>query len=974
MTTNESREPGFIGRQPELAVLTAALDHARAGRGQIVMLAGEPGIGKTRTARELAAYAEQNGVKTLWGSCYEGDGAPPYWPWTQALAPYVEHLSAADLSRLLEYGNAGIAEMIPQIGQKLPYLVKPPALEPEQAQFRLFDSVAMFLKNASASGPLLIVLEDLHWADHASLMLLEFVISATSGAPLMLLGTYRDVELGRRHPLSRTLGELVRDSSFQRLYLSSFNPTEVGRFVESRASISLDASELEFVHRRTGGNPLFLNELIRLQTEEGDSEALKTGLPEGIRDVIGRRLDRLSPDCNDILAVASILGRDFTLAHLGPLTEVVTDDRLSDLLEEASSAWVIEALPQPVGGYRFTHALVQETLAGELSTTRKVRLHARIAKSLEELYGENVEAHAAELAFHFAEAQTVLGTEKHIHYSLLAGGQALKAYANEDALSHFQNGLAGKEGHPMDAESAALFFGLGRAQLCMLQSYEIQDAMDGLRRAFEYYAANGDIADAVAVAEYQFASSAGQRTGLAELISRALTLVPPDSPEAGRLLSRFGLIIATEEGEFEKASLAFDRALVIAEREADKTLEIWTLVNSSRAYLNQLQFQEAIERGKRAIQLTQSTEEPRAEAYANFFVVLAYYSLGDPESARLHANQMVASTEKLHERFFLCVALWAQETIARLTGDMQLARDFNERGLRVSPLEPRLLFTRALLEYELGEFAQGRSYIERLLESMRLTSPGPTYQYALPSIAIPLTSRMSGSGEFIAIAKAAAETVLSSNSATPMTAMFSECGLAMVALWERNDVAAKELYGALKCHKGTMLIGGGMCIDRLLGLLSETFGRLDQAIAHFEDALDFCRDAGYRSEYAWTVHDHALAVSQRDNGEDQFRAAALVAEALDICQEIGLVPLKRLLEIVQKGTKSPSYPDRLSRREVDVLRLVATGKSNQEIAKTLLIAISTVARHVSNILAKTSAANRTEAAAYAAKHGLVEHR
>ena len=215
-------QPGqiFVGRQREMETLTAALDDALSGSGRMVMLAGEPGIGKTRLAQELASRAESLGVQVMWGSCYEGAGAPPYWPWTTAITSYVERLNTEELASILTSGNTGISEIIPQIAKKLPGLAKPPALAPEQARFQLFDSVATFLNGSATSNPMLVILEDLQWADHASLMLLEFVISVVSGARLMLLGTYRDVELGRRHPLSLTLGKLLREASFQRIHLS----------------------------------------------------------------------------------------------------------------------------------------------------------------------------------------------------------------------------------------------------------------------------------------------------------------------------------------------------------------------------------------------------------------------------------------------------------------------------------------------------------------------------------------------------------------------------------------------------------------------------------------------------------------------------------------------------------------------------------------------------------------------------------
>ena len=192
----------FVGRQREMGELKVALDDAMAGQGRLVMLAGEPGIGKTRTAQELASYAETLNAQVWWGRCYEEQGAPPYWPWLQPLRSYIQQQTPQQLQAEMGSGAADIAEIVPELGEKLPNLETAPALEPEQARFRLFSSITNFLKNAAQSQPLMLVLDDLHWADRSSLLLLEFLAREIETTPLMVLGTYRDVEVSRRHPLS----------------------------------------------------------------------------------------------------------------------------------------------------------------------------------------------------------------------------------------------------------------------------------------------------------------------------------------------------------------------------------------------------------------------------------------------------------------------------------------------------------------------------------------------------------------------------------------------------------------------------------------------------------------------------------------------------------------------------------------------------------------------------------------------------
>ena len=447
----------FVGRQREMGELKACLEDALSGRGRLVTLVGEPGIGKTRTALELATYAGLRQAQVLWGRCHEGEGAPAYWPWVQAIRSYVRAVEPEQLRSDMGTGASDIGQVVSDVRDRLPGLEAPPQLEPEQARFRLFDSITAFLKSAGRRQPLVLILDDLHWADHPSLLLLEFVARELSNARLLIIGTYRDVELSRQHPLSRSLGELTRERLFQRVLLRGLDKEDVRRFIELASGITPPTGMVEAVHRQTEGNPLFVTEVVRLLVQEGELTQEKAGqrdswsvrIPEGVREVIGRRLDRLSERCNETLTIASVVGREFTLEQLSPLIEdpsagsgqAMTEARLLDVLDEALSARVIEELPKSVGRYQFTHALIQETLAGELSTTRKVRLHARIAEAFELLYGDNAEAHAAELTHHFAEAQTVLGKEKLVRYSLLAGERALSSFAFQEGLAHFERGL-----------------------------------------------------------------------------------------------------------------------------------------------------------------------------------------------------------------------------------------------------------------------------------------------------------------------------------------------------------------------------------------------------------------------------------------------------------------------------------------------------------------------------------------------------
>jgi DNA-binding CsgD family transcriptional regulator/tetratricopeptide (TPR) repeat protein len=980
----------FVGRQREMDALKAALEEAISGHGRLLMLEGEPGIGKTRTAQEMASYAKSRGTQVLWGWCYEEAGAPPYWPWVQPLRSYIQHQEPDQLRSQMGLGAADIAEIISDVGEKLPGLEPPLALEPEKARFRLFDSITTFLKNTAQSQGLMLVLDDLHWADKASLFLLQFLARQLVESRLLVVGCYRDVELSRRHPLSETLAQLSRQPGFRRYMLPGLDREDTGRFIEATAGIGPPQKLVEIIYEHTEGNPYFMTEVVRFLSEQGGMTHEEPGvphdiqIPEGVREVIGQRLNRLSDQCNGVLTTASIIGREFSLAQLTQLINDLSEDRLLRALEEPLAAGVIQELSGSSERYQFTHALIQQTLAEELSAARRVRLHARIAQVLEEIYGLEAEAHAPELAYHFAEAESVLGIEKLVRYSLLAGEQSLAAYAWEEALAHFERGL-GAMGTALegtlparDANEAALLFGLGRARAATTQRYQLQSPVDLLNRSFAYYEKAGDVAQAVAVAEYPLPTAPLSRTGAALFIPRALNLVPSDSLAAGRLLSSYGVELGRVENDHANAQDMFSKALTIARREQDSALEARILAESAIVDLYHLHLGEAVEKAKQALELAHSLDEPRAALFAHEVAARALVRMGEAATALQHASADLELAEKLRDRDRLVLALWLNATVYRQLGDWQRARSLIDRGLGSAPQDLTLLGDRALLEYEVGNFSQGQACLEQALEIIHsIVASRPSSQYSLPAQIIPGVARITGALDRLEVAATAAESILSSPLANPLFALYARAGLGLLAVLRDDAAAAATQYEALQSRQLPMF--SLICCDHLLGLLAQTMGRLDEAMGHFENAISFCNKGGYRPELAWTCYDYADLLLSRTNHGDWKKAMSLLGESLAASTELGMDPLiERVTVRKENGAPgrylsgiSPTYPDGLTRREVEVLRLIAAGRSNREIAQELTISLKTVARHISNIFAKISAANRTEAAAYAARHKLV---
>jgi len=473
----------FVGRDAERARLRAALDSALGGQGQLVLVAGEAGIGKTRVAEELAADARAREVRVVWGRCHEGEGAPAYWPWRLALR-----------------ASAELGQLMPELAEAATGPLPAAGLDPEMARFRLFDAMTAALREAAADTGLVVVLDDLHWADRASLLLLEFVARELADSRLLLVGTYRDVEVDRRHRLSSTLAELFRQPVTSRLALGGLDEGQVSRFIANVAGIDPAADLVAALHGQTEGNPYFVSELVRLLAAENRLEAsglLAGGIPEGIRHVIGRRLNRLPEAVNASLAVASVQGREFDLDVVARAAGLPSDEVL-DALEEAMDARLVTEAGTKPGRFRFAHALVRETLYDELPVRQRRRLHDQVGAALAELRADDLEAQLAELAHHFSQAARPGRARQAVVYARLAGDRAMEVLAYEEAAGHYERALRALDlQEPTDqAERCELLLALAAARM-----------------------AAGEVADARA--QYERAATLAKRTGDGEQLARA---------------------------------------------------------------------------------------------------------------------------------------------------------------------------------------------------------------------------------------------------------------------------------------------------------------------------------------------------------------------------------------------------------------------------------------------------------------------
>jgi DNA-binding SARP family transcriptional activator/RecA/RadA recombinase len=480
----------LVGRDDQLAALEGVLADARGGRGRVALVAGEPGIGKTRLAEEAARRAAAAGMQVAWGRCHEGDGAPALWPWAQVVRQLAAEFGPGQLAAMLGPSAAWLGPLMPELAEPAPPAGPRPVADLGAARFQLNQAVAGLLRRLAEARPLLVVVDDLHWADVPSLSLLAFLAGELHDAGLVVVGTYRDVEALAGRPLADTLGALAREPVVERISLGGLDRADVaaliGRAIGGRPAEPL----VEAVADRCGGNPFFITELVRLLQSErrlagpDAAAAARREVPVGVRDVLRARLARLPAQTSTVLMVAAVAGRGFGLDLIEAATGL-DDEPALDAAEAAVLAGLVIEDDRAAGRYRFAHALVRETIYEDISRARRARLHARVVDALVATRGPEP-GPAAEMAYHCWQAAPVIGAARALPHLLRAGEQAIAQLAYEAADEQFERALelAGQLPASPQATEQEIHIAarLGTVRLVM-RGYADPDAAQALARA-----------------------------------------------------------------------------------------------------------------------------------------------------------------------------------------------------------------------------------------------------------------------------------------------------------------------------------------------------------------------------------------------------------------------------------------------------------------------------------------------------------
>jgi class 3 adenylate cyclase/tetratricopeptide (TPR) repeat protein len=892
-TTEAHVESVFVGREAELDRLDAALEGALAGQGRLVLVAGEPGIGKTRIAEQLVARARARAARGVWGRCFEGEGAPAYWPWIQLLRAYAATRPATALRAELGAGATEVAQLLPEVAEAIPDLEPPLSLDPETARFRLFDAVASFLRRAARETGLVVVLDDLHWADRSSLLLLEFVARELAEPRLLLVGTYRDVEVSRHHPLSDTLAELIRQPVTSRLVLRGLSEAEVARCIAAVTGTEPTPEVVAAVHSQSEGNPFFVGEIARLLVSEdrlGADGHLDLTIPEGVREVIDRRLNRLTESCNGVLAVAAVEGRDFDLNVVSQAAGVPASEVLETLDQAVDAHLVTEAGSGP-GRYRFAHALVREVVYAGLRVTERVRLHHRVGEAIERHSQPDLDARLAELAHHFLQSSTIGDADKAVEYASRAGKLALDMLAYEQAAGHFEGAL---------------------------QALELTPPGDGYRRGElllvlgEAQRAAGDLA--AARASYEQAAAAAKRIGAAELLAQAAlglgveftvgvvddvevrllgealtALGDVDSQLRARVLARLAKALLWTRQEDHRAALS-EQAVQVARRVGDPGTLAAVLHDRHMAIWGFANAEERLAITGEEIDLAEGCGDRDLAVRARASRIANLLELGDMQTMEIEIARHDHETHRLRQLQYRWHIPLLRASQAAIAGRFAEAEQLAEEGLAVG----RRTHHQGVLLFHLGvviaiRFGQGR--FPEVLDVLQETDQ------RYPSLAVwrcaVAYALVEAAGDNEALVEFERQ-VKDEFALVPRDHLWTTCmaflGLTCAALHDADRAA--KLYELLlpyaRYNNRMTRIGIGSLgpIAHYLGLLAVTMARWDAAADHFHAATQMSTRmaapvflANSRYHYAQTL----LATPDREK-----EARELIDQALAGAHALGV--------------------------------------------------------------------------------------
>jgi tetratricopeptide (TPR) repeat protein len=901
-----ARPARYVGRERERGLLRGMLDGARDGRGGLVVVGGEPGLGKSRLAEEAGEDARRLGFHVVTGRCYEMQGTPPYIAFVEVIEALARAWPPADVRQLLGDEAAEVAKLVPRFSVRFPDIPAPLPLPPDQERRYLLNSLCDVLGRAAAATPHLVVLEDLHWADEPTLSLLEHLAPRLAETPMVVIATYRDVELEAGGRLARTLETLIRRRLARHVLLAPLTVSEVTALLASLAGGEVPVPLSRLIHAETDGNPFFVEEVFAHLVEEGKLAEAGPGrsaeprldeldVPDNVRLVIERRLERLSEGCRRALGVAAVAGRRFGHGVVAAAAGLPVGEVL-DVLEEAERARLVVSVADGVEpGFAFAHELIRQTLLLGLSAPRRSLLHARIAGAIEDLHADALDEHAAALAHHMAEAGAHGDASKSVRYLVAAGDRALATTAHEEARRHFQEALD-RLPEGLALERADVLVKLGLALRSLGRN---DDALAAWYQALDVYEANGK-AEAVGRLCWEMGWQLGLSVRLPEAVEvsrRGLAaLGDRPGPDRARLLASAGTAQALT-GAHGDARRALDEALQLAGRLQDDRVLGEVLTAESILGFVRMRFRDAADAALRAADLLRRAGAlwELAQALSMLPHTLLYAGRTDVLVG------VLAEAEPLAERLgHLAGVTWARRARAALellgTGDLDRFSAFAAADLDLCGGAGMRWASDSYTFLGLADFWRGRwgSAAAHLEEAARREITAP-YKGRNAAYLLLLRAYAGHEPAARALLESAELPAPGGGGGLGPWTMLLVAVEALTVIGATDEAAG--LYPSVLEAMGTGVVLRFLdvrLVDTLAGVAAAAAGSWDAAVPHFEQALRRADEMPDAIEQADARRLYAQMLVRRSGPGDRPRARELLTGATERYRRLSMPEHERL--------------------------------------------------------------------------------
>jgi eukaryotic-like serine/threonine-protein kinase len=905
---NRGRET-FVGRRRELAEICAGIDSAASGRGGLFTLSGEPGVGKSRLAQEAASYARAQGLRVLWGRCWEHGGAPAYWPWVQVLRGLTRTVEASEISNWMGPGAAEIAQIAPELRIEIggvPELQSASLGQPEKARFRLFDSLTAFFGKAAEAQPLLIVLDDLHAADPTSLLMLVALSRQIRNMCATVIGTYRALEVRQTPEHAALIAQAEREGVAFPLF--GLDEVSIGKFIEMAWGVSPNSLLVRRLHDMTEGNPFFLNEVLRQMAAEGqlvsDASSVPTKLtiPRGVIEFIKGLIHPLAEDARNVLDIAAVLGRDFALTSLEAASGTPRDE-LTELLDQAASLELIYEVRGASGRYSFRHALIREALYDALPPAKRRRLHRVVAEAIR---GLTISRESyAEIAYHYCQSASPGDADSAIEFSRHAARTAEKQLAYEETAHHLSNAieaLALKRASD-DPVQAELLCDLGEAQV---KTGDLAEARKTCLRAADIARRvnRADLFARAVLAPGRYLSLSGVTDhALVQLLRETRQMLGDgDSPLLAQVLARLGIELYWSERE--QAVALCQQAADMARRLDDPHALIVALWGRWLSLRNPDSLQQRLADTQEMITLAEREGERDFALEARYFRVADLLEAGDIVGADVEHREYLTAEAELRDRFKRGLLLDGMRALmdGRLDDSEALAKQAFAAGQQSGrPLAPNsFLIQHAMTLWERGRFGE----LEPTLRGFIAQNPLIVFarcalQLSLLQLRRPDEARI----EFERLAEGDFQLVQRDWNWLPSMFVLAEvCA-------ELGDAGRAEIlyrllapYASHNAMLGNVYTYGSVAFA--LGKLAVVLDGPDDAEAHFEAALIANRRI---RAVVWHAHSQCeLAKTLLTSGKEGgcARGQELVASARQTAGSLDLVRLRDKLDLLDVTRES----------------------------------------------------------------------